>query len=184
MFETAPVVNRNGVDLQFVPFKFGKLSPLANQQFWGPSVGSTAEEHQKFITFYGESDFWENVQTDVRRDFADLWADHLEKHDGVIVPDDLMQEWKEFTAGRQSLAKVKEEIELLGEQQTEIATNPALELNEAGEPITELAVKLLQEMRRIGMAIRPLKEKRAKIEAEYQRRADKRAATKAAKQNA
>jgi len=166
-----PVVVRNGIDsVKFLLGKFGKLSDLANQEFWYPSVGNTPEERAAYITWFGEGDFWDDAQTSVRRDFADIYADHLEKHDGVINLEDLQQEWQDFTSGRMSLAKVKEEIELWQAKQFELTENDTISPEE-----------MIVQIREINNTIKPLKEKRTKIEAEYQRRADKRAATKAAK---
>lgn len=166
----APVIERNGINsVKFIKGKFGKLSPLVGQEFWFPSVGLNSEERNAYITWFGESDFWDDAQTSVRRDFADLYADHLEKHDGVVNEEDLLQEMREFTSGRMSLAKVKEEIELWRSKQAEITESEDIEPEQ-----------MVLQIREINATIRPLLEKKNKLEAEYQRRADKRAATKAA----
>lgn len=166
-----PVVIRNGVDsVKFIKGKYGKLSDLAGQEFWFPSVGTTPEERAAYVIWFGEGDFWDDAQTSVRRDFADIFSDHLEKHDGVVNLEDLQQEWQDFTSGRMSLAKVKEEMELWQAKQAEVTENDSIS-----------AEDMVVQIREINNILKPLREKRTKIEAEYQRRADKRAATKAAK---
>lgn len=170
----APVIIRNSIQsVKFIKGKFGKLSDLAGQEFWFPSVGTTPEERAAYITWFNESDFWADAQTSVRRDFADLYADHLEKHDGVVNEEDLLQEMQEFTSGRMSLAKVKEEIELCRARQASLTEAEDIDAEE-----------MVKQIREINSTIRPLLEKKNKLEAENQRRADKRAATKAAKAGA
>jgi hypothetical protein len=179
---TAPVVLRNGVNWSLTDDVFGKKSPKVGTHFWKPVA--TESNWQEFCTWFGISELVAAVNVISRRIFADILLDHLEENEGVINEAELMAEYAEFSAGRESLSAIEDQLDDLQAKQREIVTNPALDLNEAGIPVTAEAVALLQQIKAINSQIVPLKERKAEIEAEYAKRAAKRAATKAAKKAA
>ena len=172
----APVVIRNDASMTLVDQVFGKRSPEVGRHFWAPVA--TKENFQSFVTWFGIEDLLAGLNVIGRRIFADIILDHLKENDGVIDEAALMEEYANFTAGRESLADIEDQLDDLQDKAREIFNDPALQFNDAGQPVGEKALALTQSIRAINAQISPLKEKKVEIEAEYARRAALRKVTK------
>lgn len=176
------VITRNGVEKELSSTVFGKLSPNAGKKFYTPVLSPANAE--KDTAWVGVSDLFDIANRVLRRTFADIYLDEDNRNpDGTINEENLLQDYADFTAGMAKLTDLEDQIDELQQQQQALAIDPNFVLEDPANPTKEYA-EIAEQMKKIALTIKPLRAKKASIEAKYQVRADKRKAAKAAKEAA
>lgn len=181
------VITRNGVEWTFTTATFGKRSKaFKGKEFPVPTFSK--ENFDKGVIWFGIDDVLQSMNKTARRIggeiFTASWEDnfgegakHASKEAAVEAFNaQIAADWVDFSAGIVKLSDIQDDIdELVDEQQTLIASTP-----ESQEDVDKMFLRLKE----LAAQIQPLKAEAAAITAKYAVRAEKRKATKAAKEAA
>lgn len=171
-------VVRNGITKVLVESQFSKRADakIAGQTLFYPEINITVPDD---VTWAGVETINDAANAKLRALFGSIIAKNLEENNGVLNMPDFLAAAADFTAARESLAGIDEELESLYSLQEKLSSSPDFGAENPDGTPTEEAKQLTIQIKANNQKIRPLKEKKAAIEAEYERRAAVRAANKA-----
>lgn len=187
----APVVNRNGVNATLSLGIAGKKSDKAGMQFWYPEIDS-ANLINVWLPWIGIDDLAAATTVWLRKEFFDIAVDNTNEETGLVNQAQMEIDWREFTAGRQSLSDLETAIETLNDKQWKLVDSPDFGattdvVDENGQTVkakTPKAIALDIAIKELHDKVQPLKIQKATIEAKYAERTAKRKAAKEAKEAA
>lgn len=172
-------VTRNGVTKVMAWKTFGKKSPNAGKQFPAPEVALSSIEDD--IKWVGPLEICNVVTKALRRVAMDIYDNALNKETGEFDWDQWQKDMTAMDTGFPRLSELEDDISELQDQNGAILDSP--EFNDAlteGEEITGALMEFKKTLSANNQKIKALKKQYAEIEAEYQVRAERRKATKAA----
>lgn len=115
--------------------------------------------------------------------FGALTIDNIKENNGEFNLADFIEDAADFTAARQSLSNISDELDDLQALQMSYAFDPDFinPFNDDNSPKPRF-LELQKQIQEVNRRVKPLREKRDAIEREYQARAQKRKDAKAAKE--
>ena len=192
-----PTVTRNGQSVVLGPSLYGKRSDNFGKAFWRPVLNVPSQRtvtidgtEQVVLTdvggllWAGITDVIDTLNSDYRVIFADLQVDATDEKTGELDVDALVASWQDFTAGVAKLQAIIDQLEELNDAQQALVTDEHFgELDDNSVP-TAAAMAIKEQLEANSKKIKPLKAKKAEIEARYAKAAEKRKAKKEAKEAA
>lgn len=181
---TPPSITRNEVSKVLSEDSFGKNSKAKGQKFFTPKFTAAGiVDDSKWLGL----DYIINVlNRTTRRVFADLYLDNIDDKTGKFDEVNWLKEATDFTEGVATLSDLQEEVDELTGKMQDIVTNETSGFGQTNEDgtYTELALQKEEEVKKLGLTLKPLRAQIAKIRATYKERLEKKEATKKANEAA
>lgn len=165
-------VSRNEITKTLETSTFGKKSPNAGKEFYVPRVGMTTfDEDMKWI---GLDEVMGMVNRSLRTTFADIFNENLEENGGVFNAEKFAADAANFSAGVQKLQEVDDQLDELQAEQQKYALDDEFGATDGEGKPTPRAVELQKLITQNAEKIKPLRLKKAEIQALYADRVAKR----------
>lgn len=170
----APVINRNGISLPFIPETFGHRSPNAGKTFFTPPVSGDNLE-ATIIPWIGKDDTASMLFSLLRAEFSRIHASNVDPETGEFDEEQWAKDAADFTAGFVTLNDYRDQIEDL-----EIEQDKLLDKWSAS-PDSQEGKAALETMKANSPKIKNLRAKLASAQADADAKAKLRAEAKAKK---